>query len=145
MQNYVQGFSLAIISMVGLGVSTFLYKQSTSAIGPVNTTFFYYLFSFIIATVVWFFFREGETFEKTKIIWPVLISIFLYTSVLSFNFAVKHLDVSIGSTIRSLSFVVTVIFALIFYKEQLHAKDFVALGFAIIAILLFGLDLKAFK
>ena len=145
MQNYLQGFSLAIVSMIGLGVSTFLYKQSTHAIGPVNTTFFYYLFSFCIATVVWLFFREGEAIEKSKIIWPFLIAIFLYTSVLSFNLAVKHLDVSIGSTIRSLSFIVTVFFALIFHKEQLHVKDFVALGFAVAAILLFGLDLKSFK
>ena len=63
----------------------------------------------------------------------------------SFNFAVKHMDVSIGSTIRSLSFVVTVIFARIFYKEDLHVIDYIALGFAIIVILLFGLDLKVFK
>lgn len=145
MQNYVQGFTFAIISMIGLGVSTFLYKQSTSAIGPVNTTFFYYLFSFIIATVVWLFFRETGTVDMTKIMWPFLIAVFLYTSVLSFNFAVKYMDVSIGSTIRSLSFVVTVVFALVFYKEQLHLKDFIALGFAIVAILLFGLDLKSIK
>jgi hypothetical protein len=33
----------ALLSMVALGVSTYLYKRSTKAIEPTNTTFFYYL------------------------------------------------------------------------------------------------------
>lgn len=142
MQSNYHGFALAVVSMIGLGISTFLYKKSTGAIGAVNTTFFYYLFSVGIAAIVWFFFHEDGTIESADLVWPALIAIFLFSSVLSFNYAVKFINVSVGSTVRSLSFVVTVGLSLLFYKEHLHLKDYVALGFAITAIVLFGLDLK---
>ncbi len=140
MHDKYLGFSLAIISMAGLGFSTFLYKRSTDAIGPVNTTFFYYLFSLCIAVVVWLLFREKDIEILKGLHWPALIAIFLFTSVLTFNFAVKYIEVSIGSTVRSLSFLVTVVLAVVFYKEQLHIKDYAALMFAAIAILLFSMD-----
>ncbi len=62
------GFILAILSMVGLGFSTFLYKRSTDAIGPVNTTFFYYLFSLCIAVVVWLLSYAALVFAAIAII-----------------------------------------------------------------------------
>ena len=140
MQNNYLGLILSIISMIGLGFSNFLYKKSTSAIGPVNTTFFYYLFSFCIATVIWFVFREHGMVKCKELIWPFLIAIFLFTSVLSFTFAVKYIDVSVGATIRCLAFVVTVILALVFTKENLALKDYFALGLAAFAIILFGIN-----
>ena len=39
--------------MVTLGISNYLYKRSTDALGPVNATFFYYLFSLLPATLGW--------------------------------------------------------------------------------------------
>jgi drug/metabolite transporter (DMT)-like permease len=140
MQNNYLGLSLAIISMVGLGVSNFLYKKSTSTIGPINTTFFYYLFSFCIALIIWFVFREHGMVKRKELIWPALIAVFLFLSVLSFTFAVKYIDVSVGTTIRCLAFIVTVILALVFTKEHLSLKDYIALGLAAFAIILFGID-----
>ena len=140
MQDKYLGCLLVIFSMIGLGISNFLYKRSTDAIGPVNTTFFYYLLSFVIAIVIWFLFREKDRDILENLHWPALIAISLFTSVLAFNYAVKYIDVSIGSTIRSLSFLVTVTLAVVFYKEELYAKDYVALVCAAIAIVLFGMD-----
>ncbi len=142
MENSRYGFLLAIISMAGLGFSNFLYKQSTDSIGPVNTTFFYYLFSVSIATVVWFFFKEDGKIELINLLWPALIAIFLFSSVLSFTFAVKYINVSVGSTIRSLSFIVTIVLAVLFYKEELYLKDYIALFFAVSAVILFGIEQK---
>ena len=142
MQNNSLGLTLAIISMVGLGISNFLYKKSSTAIGPINTTFFYYLFSFCIALIVWFLFREHGVLKYKELIWPASIAVFLFISVLSFTFAVKYIDVSVGSTIRCLAFIVTLVLALVFTKEHLSLKDFIALGLAIFAIILFGIDLR---
>ena len=138
MQNNLTGFLLALVSMAGLGISNFLYKQSTASIGPVNTTFFYYFFSMVFASVVWLFFRE-ESYKAKDLFWPLLTAIFLFTSVLSFNFALKYLDISIGATIRSLSFIVTVILAVLIFKEKLYLKDYIALALAICSIIIFGL------
>jgi hypothetical protein len=52
--------------MVTLGVANFYYKKSTQVLGPVNTTFYYYLFSFVIATAVWLAFREKEFSPKVS-------------------------------------------------------------------------------
>ncbi|MCP3923062.1 MAG: DMT family transporter [Desulfobacterales bacterium] len=139
MQNSLIGFILAIVSMVGLGVSSFLYKQSTTAIGPVNTTFFYYLFSVVFASVAWIFFKE-EGFASKELLWPFLTAVFLFISVLTFNFAIKYIDVSIGATIRSLSFIVTVVLAVLIFKEKLYLKDYIALTLAIVAIVIFGMN-----
>ncbi len=133
------GFILALVSMAGLGVSNFLYKRSTDAIGPVNTTFFYYLFSVVISLIVWYFFREKEKPLLQGLHWPAVIALSLFTSVLAFNYAIKYIDVSVSATIRSLAFIVTVVLAVIFYKEQLFLKDYIALVFAILAIVLFSL------
>ncbi len=139
MQNSLTGFLLAIVSMVGLGVSSFLYKQSTTAIGPVNTTFFYYLFSVVFALIAWLFFKE-DSFASKDLLWPFLTAIFLFISVLTFNFAIKYIDISIGATIRSLSFIVTIVLAVLIFKEKLYLKDYIALTLAIVAIIIFGMN-----
>ena len=58
--------------------------------------------------------------------------------VSNFLYAVEYIDVSAGSTVRSLSFVVTACCAFFFYKEQLGAKDLAAMGLALAAVLLSG-------
>lgn len=127
-----------IISMCCLGISTFIYKKSTDAVGPVNTTFFYYLFAFIMAAIYWFIYREEQAFAITALIWPFLIALFLFISVLAFNYALSHLlPVSIASAIRSLSFVVTIALAVTIGRERLHPKDIVAIVLATAALTLF--------
>jgi len=133
------GIFFALFSMLTLGVSSFLYKRSTVAIGPTNTTFFYYFFSCLIAFFAWLFFRESQSFERSALVWPALLASFLFSSVWAFNFAVTSLDVSIAATIRSLSFLVTIILAVVFTQETVTTKDWVAVGLAIAAIVLFGL------
>ncbi len=142
MKSNLLGFLFAFFSMIGLGVSNFLYKKSTAALGPVNTTFFYYLFSIGIATIVWLFFREKGIVEKNNLIYPGLIALFLFSSVLSFNFAVKYINVSIGATIRSLSFIVSIVLAIVFYKEKMYFKDYAAVALAILAIFLFNIEIR---
>lgn len=136
-KNYL-GIVFIIISMCCLGISTFIYKKSTDAVGPVNTTFFYYLFAFIMAAIYWLIFREEKSFTAAALIWPFLVALFLFISVLSFNYALSHkLPVSIASAIRSLSFVVTIALAVIISRDRLHPKDIVAIVLATAALTLF--------
>lgn len=141
--HYYLGFILATISMVTLGVANFYYKKSTEVLGPVNTTFYYYLFSFVIALTVWLVFREKDFNFKASyqgLIWPLIIAVFLFASVLSFNYSVKYINVSVGSTIRSLSFLVTIGLAFLVYKETFAVKDYIAIILALAAVTLFAYD-----
>jgi drug/metabolite transporter (DMT)-like permease len=140
--NYL-GFIFAIASMATLGVANFYYKKSTQVIGPVNTTFYYYLFSFVIALCVWLAFRERDFSLKSSyegLVWPLIIAVFLFVSVLSFNYSVKYINVSVGSTIRSMSFLITVVLAFFVYKEALTVKDYLAIFLAVFAVALFAYD-----
>ena len=141
--QYYLGFTFATVSMVTLGVANFYYKESTQALGPVNTTFYYYLFGFAIALCVWLAFRERDFSLKSSyegLVWPLMIAVFLFASVLSFNYSVKYINVSVGSTIRSMSFLVTVVLAFFVYKETFTVKDYVAMFLALIAVVLFAYD-----
>lgn len=141
--QYYLGFTFATVSMVTLGIANFYYKKSTQVLGPVNTTFYYYLFSFAIALCVWLSFREKGFSLKSSyegLVWPLIIAVFLFTSVLSFNYSVKYINISMGSTIRSMSFLVTVVLAFFVYKEAFTIKDYVAIFLALIAVVLFAYD-----
>lgn len=141
--QYYLGFIFATVSMVTLGVANFYYKKSTQVLGPVNTTFYYYLFSFIIALTVWLAFREKEFSIKASyqsLVWPLVIAIFLFASVLSFNYSIKNINVSVGSTIRSMSFLVTIGLAFLVYKETFAVKDYIAMVLALAAVTLFAYD-----
>tara|TARA_B110000090_G_C13152681_1_gene358341 strand:+ start:190 stop:609 length:420 start_codon:yes stop_codon:yes gene_type:complete len=129
--------------MLTLGIANFYYKKSTQLLGPVNTTFYYYLFSFLIATTVWLAFRERAFSLKSSyqdLVWPLIIAVFLFASVLSFNYSVKYINVSVGSTIRSMSFLVTIVLALLVYKESFAVKDYIATVLALAAVALFAYD-----
>ena len=141
--QYNLGFIFAVVSMLTLGIANFYYKKSTQLLGPVNTTFYYYLFSFLIATTVWLAFRERGFSLKSSyqdLVWPLIIAVFLFASVLSFNYSVKYINVSVGSTIRSMSFLVTIVLALLVYKESFAVKDYIATVLALAAGALFAYD-----
>ena len=137
------GFLFAVASMLFLGVSNFFYKKSAEALGPTNSTFYYYLFSLILASVAWFFFGENSEVPANKFIWPVLLAISLFLSVWTFNYAVKSLELSVASTIRGLFFLVPVCAAPFLIGERLGWKELLAVVFAILSIILFGMRGRA--
>jgi|TARA_B110000908_G_scaffold129431_1_gene152086 ABC-type nickel/cobalt efflux system permease component RcnA len=72
------GMLFAIASMMLMGVSTFIYKKSTLALGATNATFYYYLFNIVIAMGVWLFFREERQFACQSLLWPLRCVCFLW-------------------------------------------------------------------
>jgi drug/metabolite transporter (DMT)-like permease len=134
------GLLFAVGSMIFMGISSFLYKRSTDAIGATNTTFYYYLFSIVIATLVWLIFREKQAFSKSLLLWPFLIAVFLFLSVWFFNLSLRHIEISTAATIRGLFFIITTVLAVTIAKEQPSPMSMVAMGFAVIAVALLGFD-----
>ena len=64
------------------------------------------------AAIVWGYRKDIKNHEryyksagkKVAIYGGLIIAVFLFVSVLSFNYSVKYINVSVGSTIRSMSF-----------------------------------------
>ena len=139
MSSQTLGIGLAIISAVTLGISNSLYKQSSEVLSPISTTFYYYVFSAILATIVWLFFGDSKPVAVANLVWPALIAVSLFLSVLTFNFAIMHLSVSMGATIRALSFLVTVIIGVAWYRDQLTWQQGLAVALSLVAILLAGM------
>lgn len=136
------GILLAVISALCLGVGTFLYKISSQSLGVSNTTFFYYLFSVILASAVWLLSPGREVFNRSALIWPGLMAVFLCASVWTFSGAVKTIDVSVASTIRGLSFIPAVTLAFFLYGERLTPKTIAAIILVCIAVVLLGFDAR---
>ncbi|MDJ0636299.1 MAG: DMT family transporter [Xenococcaceae cyanobacterium MO_188.B29] len=138
MKASYEGLLFSLVSMITMGISSYLYKKSTEVLGATNTTFFYYLFSGIIALFVWLIFREKQPFTSSDLFWPAILAVFLFSSVWTFNYALQFIDVSVATTIRSLGFVVTILLAIFISHEELSTKDWIAVVFAVIAVSLFG-------
>ena len=134
------GFFWATISALCLGAGTFLYKISSKSIGAVNTTFYYYLFSIVIAFGLWIATPNKETFEKSALIWPALMAVLLCASVLTFSTSVKSIDMTVASTIRGLSLIPSVVLAFYLYGEKLNFRTSLAIILVICSVILLGWD-----
>lgn len=133
------GYLSALIAMVFLGIGNYLFKKSTEALGPIHTTLFYYLFGAMFAALVWILVQDKEPVQKSSLLWPALTALFIGVSVLAYTSALKSINVSIASTLMNLSFLATILLAVLFSKEQLGGKDYLAILFALAAVVLFGM------
>ena len=129
-------YVIVLVSAAALGIANIFYKKSTALIGSINTTFFYYLFGFVFAFLIWLFFREPGKLAIENLRYPILISIFITLSVTTFTLGLAGSKVSISSTIRSLSFLVTLVLSMIVFKEKLSVRQYVGIATAVVSILL---------
>jgi drug/metabolite transporter (DMT)-like permease len=136
----VSGFTWAVVSALCLGIGTFLYKTSGKHLSPSNVTFFYYLFSLLLAFVVWIFTPERGHVERAALVWPALMALFLSASVWAFSSATRTIDMSAASTIRGLSFIPTVLLSIAVYHERPSIKVMIAMGLVVAAVFLLGWD-----
>jgi drug/metabolite transporter (DMT)-like permease len=132
----VVGFAWAVVSALCLGIGTFLYKISGRHLSPSNTTFFYYLFSLVLASVVWLFTPERGEVERSS----ALMALFLCASVWTFSSAARAIDMSAASTVRGLSFIPTVVLSMALFHERPSMKVLIAMGLIVAAVLLLGWD-----
>jgi drug/metabolite transporter (DMT)-like permease len=133
------GIISAIISMIFAGISAYLYKRCSPLLGPTNTTFFYYLSGFVIASIVWVVAREKTPIVRGDLVWPFFTALSLFISIWTFNYSLQTTNVSIASPIRGMSFVVTAFLAVWISSEKLYLKDYLAMALALISIIVFSI------
>lgn len=132
MKHYI----IIVISAISLGIANAFYKKSTAAIGAFNTTFYYYLFGTIFSLIIWYFKRETGKIEISQLIYPAIIAFFLSLSIFAFTVGLSKTKLSISSTIRSFSFVVSIFVAVVFMKETLSIKQIIGLVLAAVSVFL---------
>jgi drug/metabolite transporter (DMT)-like permease len=136
----VIGLGWAVLSALSLGVGTFLYKVSGKQLSASNTTFFYYLFSVIIAFFVWVSTPDRGEVERSALVWPALMALFLCASVWTFSSATRVIDMSAASTVRGLSFIPTVLLSVAIFQERPTIKSIIAMSLVATAVVLLGWD-----
>jgi drug/metabolite transporter (DMT)-like permease len=134
------GLGWAIVSALCLGTGTFFYKISGRHLSPSNTTFFYYLFSLVLAFFVWIFTPDRGEVSRSALVWPALMALFLCSSVWTFSSATRAIDMSAASTVRGLSFIPTVLLSMAVFHERPSIKTFAAMALVMVAVLLLGWD-----
>ena len=72
------GLVIVLAATVLLGVAYFLFSKSTKAIGPSNTTLFYYMFGFVFAVIIWIALGHRQSFSKSNLMQLRLLSCFRY-------------------------------------------------------------------
>ena len=134
------GLGWAIISALCLGTGTFFYKVSGKYLSPANTTFFYYLFSLVLAFFLWIATPERGEVSRSALLWPALMALFLCGSVWTFSSATRAIDMSAAATVRGLSFIPTVVLSMLIFQERPTTKTFLAMCLVAVAVLLLGWD-----
>lgn len=134
------GLGWAIASALCLGVGTFLYKISGKHLSPSSTTFFYYLFSVVLAFFVWVFTPDRGEVQRSALVWPALMALFLCGSVWTFSSATRTIDMSVASTVRGLSFIPTVLLSMAVFHERPSMKTLIAMSLVATAVVLLGWD-----
>lgn len=128
---------LLVGSSIFLGISNIFFQKSTKAIGAENTTLWYYVFGAVIAAAYSFFKANAVEYSITDLRWAFFTASTLIVSVYLFNFAIEDAKISIASTIRSMSFVVTIVLSISLGQEALSLKHFVGILLAVGAVICF--------
>ena len=132
------GVLLATLAMLLAGVGSIFFKESAARLGATRTTFLYYLFGLLFSALAVPFVTSPEgRMSRSGAAWAALAALVLSTSVFCFNASLRHVKVSTASTIHSFEFVVTIVIAVIFQREILETKEWVAAGLAVAAVILY--------
>ncbi len=129
---------LAILAMLGYGVTAVIYKLAGKSIDPVSMTLMTSAMMTITILLFWLFTKQKNvTFPGLG--YAGIAGIIAGLSFIAFIAAIHFGKVSVATTLRGLSFLVTVIIAVLFLAEKLTWLKALGIGFAAIAIVLLTL------
>lgn len=128
---------LAIIAMLGYGVTAVLYKIAPN-IDSVSLTFFTSLFLTIFTFVFWIFNTKKEISTRGVGI-AAVAGLIASVAFIAYIISLRLGKVSISSTFRGLSFALTVVLAILFLGEKITILKALGILFAIIAIILLSI------
>jgi uncharacterized membrane protein len=127
--------SMAIVAMLGYGVTSIIYKIAGKDIDSVSMTFFTSVFIALFTFIIWYFSKDKHITSKG--IWYAGISgLIAAVAFVAFITSIQGGKVSIASTLRSLSFLVTSVIAICFLAEKVSFSKIIGIVLAGIATIL---------
>lgn len=129
---------LALVAMVGYGITSIIYKLASKTIDPVSLTLFTSVFTALTVFVYWVFLKEKDVTLK-GVEYAGIAGIIAGFSFIAFITSIHLGKVSVASTIRGLSFLITAVIALLFLAEKLSMTKALGIVLATIALLLLTL------
>lgn len=126
---------MAIVAMMGYGITAVIYKLAGKDIDSVSMTFFTSVFIAIFTFFIWYFTKDKHFTSKG--IWYAAISgLIAAVAFVAFITSIQGGKVSIASTLRSLSFLVTSVIAIYFLAEKVSLFKLLGIILAGIAAVL---------
>ena len=129
---------LAVVAMFGYGVTAIIYKLASKSIDPVSLTLFTSILMTLTVFVFWLFAKQKHITLK-GIQYAGIAGIIAGFAFIAFIASIQLGKVSIASTLRSLSFLVTTIIAILLLAEKISLVKAAGIVLAAIAILLLTL------
>jgi len=129
---------LALIAMVGFGITAILYKVASKSMDAVTITFFTLAVNVTVVLLLWMFFPNKQiTWDGAKI--AIIAGVIAGISSVAYVASIKLNSVSAAATIRALFFVVAVILAVVFLQEKLTITKVIGVVTAVVSIVLLSI------
>jgi transporter family protein len=129
---------LAIAAMFGYGITAVIYKIASKSIDSVSLTLFTSALMTVTIFIFWLLTKQKHITLK-GFEYAGIAGIIAGLSFIAFITSIQLGKVSVASTLRGLSFLVTAIIAILFLAEKLTLAKALGVGFAAIAIILLTL------
>ncbi len=128
----------ALAAMLGYGVTSIIYKVASKSIDAVSMTFFTSLAIAIVTFIFWIF-QKNKHITTPGIGYAVLAGVIASVAFVAFISSIQFGKTSIVTTLRNLSFAVTVILALLFLHEEITIQKIIGIALAVGAAILLSI------
>ena len=126
---------LAIVAMVGYGVTAVIYKLAGKEIDAVTLTLITAFFMTLVALAAWLLVKEKHVSTSGASL-AVAAGIIAGIAFLAFVYSIQLGKSSVSASIRGLSFLVTFVIAAVFLSEKLSLTQLAGLVLAVLALVL---------
>lgn len=126
---------LAIAAMLGYGVTSVIYKIAGKDIDPVSLTFITSVVMALTTFIFWLFIKQKHiTLRGTE--YATIAGVIAGFAFIAFIISINLGKVSIASTLRGLSFLVTAVIAILFLSEKITFMQAMGIALAAVSIIL---------
>ena len=127
---------LALFVLFGYGLATVLYKLASKEVGPFVTAFVVSLFIMGTSLALLLTQKQAVTISRSALLYLVGAGLLAGCSFAAYIVSLHIGKVSIASTLRGLSFLVTTLFAIFLLNENISLQNIIGIVLAVISIVL---------
>ncbi|MCK5039931.1 MAG: EamA family transporter [Candidatus Aenigmarchaeota archaeon] len=131
-------FILGIIAMIGYGVTAIIYKLASPSIDSVSLTLVVSCFMTFTIFLFWVFYRQKYIAMK-GFEYSAIAGVIAGLAFIAFVSSVTLGKISVATTLRGLSFLITTIIAVLFLAEKISFTQGLGVVFGAVAVVLIGL------